>query len=619
MVTCQICNRQFKQINNTHLSTHEITIDEYKFRFPNCPVVSKETSKIKSEKMIGKNKRNIRLDAKDKMMKDNPMWNKKTSIKMGKTRSHRISKGEIDALKNLGHLPTDKEKIVQRILGKYKFPLQYVGDGQVWIGNRCPDFINEELRIVVELDLDVFAHEQERIDSERFYMNHGYKLIWLTSIEEKEVIDWLTPFFFGLEWEKIDSITKEKTAGRKEVCNIECQPNNNYFAEDILVHNCFADSFRSSLYSAFFDNSKELGLRHAKPSFFRTEMDKLMKHRGSNKTNTELQKAISLQIPIRLGIRFEDFLPIEAKMGVSLNFMQYLSEQVYPIMVNTKSTLIGREDYVRALADNKAGAAVHMTMISSDDKLNKKLEPGAPPFRKRLEAAKALTDAGVRVVARIEPLMVFINDTPEDVAKWISEVKGAGINHITFDTYSFSASAPGVQRQMEIEGYDFKRMFYLMSDSQWLGSLILGEFMKMLKKEGGFSSSTFDFGNAPINDQDICCECEDLYIPLGGNFSWGNNVMAIRFIQREYPNPVTWRQYNWFVESRGGWLSESLKNDVFLSWNLLGNPAYFPDWAAGVEPCGLDPEGSKIWKFNPESDFRLELLENLVVERQEWK
>ena len=382
---------------------------------------------------------------------------------------------------------------------------------------------------------------------------------------------------------------------------------------------CFADSFRSSLYSAFFDNSKELGLRHAKPSFFRTEMDKLMKHRGSNKTNTELQKAISLQIPIRLGIRFEDFLPIEAKMGVSLNFMQYLSEQVYPIMVNTKSTLIGREDYVRALSDNKAGAAVHMTMISSDDILNKKLEPGAPPFRKRLEAAKALTDAGVRVVARIEPLMVFINDTPEDVAKWISEVKGAGINHITFDTYSFSASAPGVQRQMEIEGYDFKRMFYLMSDSQWLGSLILGEFMKMLKREGGFSSSTFDFGNAPINDQDICCECEDLYIPLGGNFSWGNNVMAIRFIQREYPNPVTWRQYNWFVECRGGWLSESLKNDVFLSWNLLGNPAYFPDWAAGVEPCGLDPEGSKIWKFNPESDFRLELLENLVVERQEWK
>ena len=374
---------------------------------------------------------------------------------------------------------------------------------------------------------------------------------------------------------------------------------------------CFADSFRSSLYTSFFDNSKSIGLRSCKPSYFREEMDKLMKVRGKKIDGPELQKAISLQIPIRLGIRFEDFLPIEAKSGVSLNFMQYLQEQNYPIMINTKSGLIGTEPYVRALADNKAGAAVHMTMISSDDLLNKRLEPGAPPFLKRIEAAKALTAAGVRVVARIEPLMVFINDTPEDVERWIKEVKGAGIKHITFDTYSFSASSPGVQRQMEVMGYDFKRMFYLMSDSQWLGSLILGEFMKMMKAEG-FSSSTFDFGNSPINNMDICCEVEDLYTSKGGGFSWGNNIIAARFIQKNTPNPVTWAQYNSFVEERGGWLSESLMNDVRLSWNLIGNPAYFPDWSAGIEPMGMDFEGNMMWVFKPEADFRLELLENLV-------
>ena len=613
MVACQICDRQFKQITNTHLKSHGIAIDEYKLRFPNHPIVSDETSRTRSTKMLGKNKGKIRPDAKDRMCKDNPMWNKETSTKMGKTRSSRISQGEINALKNLGHLPTDKEKIVQYVFSKYKFPLQYVGDGEVWIGNRCPDFINEEFRIVVELDLDVFAHEQERIDSEQFYLNRGYKLIWLTSIEEENIKNWLTPFFFGLEWSKIDSITKEKTTGRREVCNIECQPNNNYFAEGILVHNCFADSFRSSLYTSFFDNSRSIGLRHCKPSYFRGEMDKLMKFRKSKISNTELQKAISLQIPVRLGIRFEDFLPIEAKMGVSLDFMRYLAEQVYPIMVNTKSALIGREDYVRALADNKAGASVHMTMISSDDILNKKLEPGAPSFLKRLEASKALTAAGVRVVARIEPLMVFINDTPEEVNKWIKEVKDAGINHITFDTYSFSASAPGVQRQMEIEGYDFKRMFYLMSDSQWLGSLILGEFMKMLKKEGGFSSSTFDFGNAPINNQNICCEAEDLYTPLGGGFSWGNNVIAIRFICSKPYTPVSWKEYNEFVELNGGWLSESLMKDVKNSWNLsISNPAYYPDWAAGIIPWGVDGEGNRVWMYDPKSDFRLEMLEALV-------
>ena len=413
------------------------------------------------------------------------------------------------------------------------------------------------------------------------------------------------------EWSRIESISRAKTSGKKIVYNFECQPNNNYFAEGILVHNCFADSFRSSLYTSFFDNPKEIGIRHCRPEYFRAEMDKLMKFRGKKIDGPELNKAISLQIPIRLGIRFEDFLPIEAQKGISLNFMQYLSDIAYPIMVNTKSALIGREDYVRALADNKGGAAVHMTAISSDGILNKKLEPGAPSFEKRMLAVKALTDAGVRVVARIEPFMVFVNDDPYYVQKWIQGVREAGIKHITFDTYSYSASAPGVERQMEMEGIDFRRMFLLMSDSQWLGSLILGEFMKMMKSEG-FSTSTFDFGNSPINNDEICCSVSDVYLPLGGGFSYGNNMIAARFVRDNGPHPVTWGKYNAFVEERGGWLSETLMQEVKNSWNLGGHQAYQVDWAQGIEPYGRDREGNIVWRYIESSDFRLEMLENLV-------
>lgn len=273
--------------------------------------------------------------------------------------------------------------------------------------------------------------------------------------------------------------------------------------------------------------------------------------------------------------------------------------------------LIGREDYVRALADNKAGAAVHMTAISADDVLNKRLEPGAPSFEKRMLAAKALVDAGVRVVARIEPFMVFVNDDPYYVKKWIEGVREVGIKHITFDTYSYSASAPGVERQMEMEGIDFRRMFLLMSDSQWLGSLILGEFMKMMRSEG-FESSTFDFGNSPINDDEICCSVSDIYLPLGGGFSYGNNMIAARFVRDKGPHTVTWGEYNSFVETKGGWLSESLMQEVKNSWNLGSNPAYRVDWAQGIEPYGRDREGNIVWRYVESSDFRLEMLENLV-------
>jgi hypothetical protein len=132
-------------------------------------------------------------------------------------------------------------------------------------------------------------------------------------------------------------------------------------------------------------------------------------------------------------------------------------------------------------------------------------------------------------------------------------------------------------------------------------------------KEEGFSSSTFDFGNSPMNSDDICCECSDLYLPLGGNFSWGNNIMAVRFIQKNTPCSVTWGEYNKWVEDKGGWLSESIMKDVRNSWNLsISNPAYFPDWGAGIELMGMDREMNRVWRYNPKSDFRMELLANLV-------
>ena len=41
------------------------------------------------------------------------------------------------------------------------------------------------------------------------------------------------------QWTKIKKVTKIKSAKTK-VYNIECSPNNNYFANGLLVHNCFS-------------------------------------------------------------------------------------------------------------------------------------------------------------------------------------------------------------------------------------------------------------------------------------------------------------------------------------------------------------------------------------------
>lgn len=375
---------------------------------------------------------------------------------------------------------------------------------------------------------------------------------------------------------------------------------------------CFAFTFKSYLYTAFFDNVANMGVRHCNPNKFKRELDKLMKLRGRDPhtVKSAVAKAACMNIPLHFGIRFEDFIRQEAKAGVSLELLKYLADNEYPVMVNTKSDLIGEARYVKALARNKAKAAVHFTLISSNDKLLKILEPGAPSYAKRLKAIKALVQGGVRVVARIEPLLIFITDEKSDVQKYIEDMWNAGVRHITFDTYSYTAKSPSIYQKFTNVGMDLERIMLVGCDSQALGSLLLDAYMDLFRKRG-FSCSTFDMGNVPNNSQDVCCEVGDWFQNCGWN--WGSVVMAIRYIQRRGNNPTNWRCFETFVNERGGFLSEGLKNDMHHLWNCDGAlDAYSPSWARGLKPVDYDKHGL-IWTYNDDFDFRHELYKLINI------
>ena len=374
---------------------------------------------------------------------------------------------------------------------------------------------------------------------------------------------------------------------------------------------CFADTFRASLYTSFFDNSKTMGLRHCSPDYYKRELDKMLHLRSKDHHSLQgVNKAFSMGIPIRFGIRFEDFTPAERRKGVSLTMLKYLKDIAYPVMINTKSDLVGEDEYVRALSENPAKAAVHITILTSNEELTQRLEPGAPSYAKRLEAARILTKAGVRVVARIEPQMFLVNDDPQEMEQYAEDLKQAGVNHITLDTYSYSANIPGIRQTFINRGIDFDRMFLAGSDSQKLGSLLLRAYIDYFR-ERGFSCSTFDLGNIPDNNQDICCEVLDWFAGTGAMWNYGSMVVAIRFIKYRNGAPTTWGEFRNYVMKRGGFLTPALEREVHELWNIDGsNIAYSPVWVRGMVPVGWDEDGL-VWSYIPHVDERYDLLESL--------
>lgn len=378
---------------------------------------------------------------------------------------------------------------------------------------------------------------------------------------------------------------------------------------------CFADAFKASLYSSFFDNYKDIGLRHCNPNFYKRELDKIMSDRGKDphSIQNDIRKAIAMEIPIRLGIRFEDFIPNERQAGISLQMLNFLADHEYPVMINTKSDIVGLPQYTEALSRNKGKGAVHVTLISNNRGLLKGIEPGAPTYDERLKGMKAMVKAGIRVVARIEPYMVLINDDPSGVENYIKDVWDIGVRNITFDTYSYSAYNPGIRSNFMNYGIDFDRMFLLTSDSQAIGSLMLDKFMTMFRKKG-FSCSTFDYGCAPSNNQDVCCEVGDWF---EGGFNYGCGVMAVRFIRNGAGHPRTWGMFEDYVNERGGFLSESIRKEVHGLWNLTGNTAFHVNWARGIEPVGHDENGI-VWRFDRKSDFRRDVVANITPDNRVW-
>jgi hypothetical protein len=431
----------------------------------------------------------------------------------------------------------------------------------------------------------------------------------MSSTKKEEIKKWVVPFFNGGPRKiKIKKVRRIPTGCPHKVYNFEVSPNNTYIANRVVVHNCFADYFRHSLYTSFFDNSKEIGLRHCNISKYKEELAKLLEHTGEpvSGENT-VTNAIRLKIPMRLGIRFEDFPPIEKQEGISLELMRFLAEANYPVMINTKSDMPGDPEYVKALADNKGKAAVHITLISSDEAFLKDIEPGAPTFERRIKAAKNLSDAGVRVVARIEPWMIFLNDEKDKVDEYIGRIKEAGVEHMTFDSYSYSANSKGLAQNFHEVGIDFRRMFLLSADSQPLSSFLLGEFMDYFQLHG-LSCSTFDQGNVPRNDDWICCSVGDWF---EGGFNWGSGVIAIKYIQSRKGSPVGWSDFEKFVLMKGGWLSSRLRNEVRLLWNGEGDAAWPIYWGQGIEPAGHDEDGV-VWIYNQSEDFRKNAWKSLT-------
>ncbi|TVR98362.1 MAG: PA0069 family radical SAM protein, partial [Rhodospirillales bacterium] len=114
--------------------------------------------------------------------------------------------------------------------------------------------------------------------------------------------------------------------------------------------------------------------------------------------------------PIMLGANTDPYQPVERRRGITRAVLQVLAAFRHPVMVTTKSALVTRD--IDVLGPMGAGrlASVGISLTTLDRGLARTLEPRATTPAGRLDAIRALSEAGVPVTVLASPMIPFIND-----------------------------------------------------------------------------------------------------------------------------------------------------------------------------------------------------------------
>ena len=142
-------------------------------------------------------------------------------------------------------------------------------------------------------------------------------------------------------------------------------------------------------------------------------------------------RRIKPELVIELSTSSDPYPPIERWMLLTRKTLEMLASMRFKILITTKSDLVKRDSDLLL----RTPSAVMITITTLDNRLSRRLEPGAPPPEKRLEALRELSKKGVPVGARIDPVIPGLNDDPYMLEKLVGKIRDNGGRHIVTSTY----------------------------------------------------------------------------------------------------------------------------------------------------------------------------------------
>ena len=128
--------------------------------------------------------------------------------------------------------------------------------------------------------------------------------------------------------------------------------------------------------------------------------------------------------PINIGSNTDPYQPIEKRWRLTRAALELLAECHHPCTIVTKNALVERDLDILVPMARERLVQVFVSVNSLDNRLAAKLEPRASAPHRRIQAIRALADAGVPVGVLVAPIIPALND--RDMEAVLEQAADAG-------------------------------------------------------------------------------------------------------------------------------------------------------------------------------------------------
>jgi len=113
---------------------------------------------------------------------------------------------------------------------------------------------------------------------------------------------------------------------------------------------------------------------------------------------------------IALGANTDPYQPAERERRITRGILEVCAEFNQPVGIVTKNALVERDLDILGPMAAKGLAEVFVSVTTLDHELARRMEPRCTAPTRRLQAVRALTDAGVPAGVMVAPVIPFLND-----------------------------------------------------------------------------------------------------------------------------------------------------------------------------------------------------------------